>query len=104
MERMAGGQETWAKWKDALLALTSDELREYLRDIEGYGPEQIRACEIDGLNTKPDDWHVTPESKAAMARYDAWRKREADGADGPAVLERQGDRGAALPPKTDERP
>lgn len=102
MERMAGGQDTWAKWKAAMLALSPDELRSYLRDVEAFEPEQIRRFLADGFATRPEDWEVTPESQAAMARYNAWETRVADRGNEAAILRRQEARAAALPPAADD--
>jgi hypothetical protein len=98
MERMAGGQNTWAKWKDALQGLPPNELPAYLRDVEGYTPEQVREFLKNGLTTRPEDWHVTPESEAAVARHDAWMERTANDGEDSSQVQRLEARGAAVPP------
>jgi len=95
---MTGGQNTWAKWKDALQGLPPEQLPGYLRDVEGYTPDQIREFQKNGLTTQPEDWNVTPESEAAVARHDAWMKHAADTGKDSSQVQRLEARGAAVPP------
>ena len=99
MERMTDGQDSRARWKSAVLGLPHDRSRIYLRDVEGYGPDQIRRLlDGDDATIVPDDWDVTEESKQALARYEAWEQSGESG-DDAAQDEYQEARGAALPPQ-----
>ena len=81
-----------------MLALPRDRSSIYLRDVEGYGTEQIgRLLEGDDATIVPADWDVTEESKQALARFEAW-EHSAESFEETAQNDYLEARGAALPP------
>jgi hypothetical protein len=97
MERMAGGQDSWARWKSVVLALPRFHGHSYLRDVEGYSPGQIASLlEGEDATVLPSDWTVTEESKQALARYEAWEQSLTSDGD-ETITSYQEARGAALP-------
>ncbi|HEX3468428.1 MAG TPA: hypothetical protein VHT05_10150 [Candidatus Elarobacter sp.] len=96
MERMPSGRsDTLAEWKSDLFALPDAKIREYLRDVEHFTPEQIEAFCARGAAIVPQDWETTDQAHAAMERLMAFTGRvEPEG--GPGTVDARGARGAAL--------
>jgi len=87
-------------WKNAVLALAPEDLRDYLRDVEHVSPQEAANFAEDVGAVRAENWTPSGDAGDALDRFFAWRNSTIDMRDD---LKRQEREAATLPPGEEER-